>query len=108
MTGLSLLSIRRRASNLQLRSSIFIQVADMGLLIPRAPGGHGTSLSNLFFDIPRKIVKKNSQIFRVSIKNEPEMSSSSDIRSLSISGGSLLEKKSFSAVATALTGMSKE
>lgn len=36
------------------------------------------------------------------------MSSSSLIRSLSINGGSLFEKKSFKAVATAFTGMSNE
>lgn len=36
------------------------------------------------------------------------MSSSSFMRSLSMSGGNLLEKKSFKAVATAFTGMSKE
>jgi len=38
----------------------------------------------------------------------PDISSSSFMRSLSISGGSLLEKKSFKAVATAFTGISKE
>jgi len=40
--------------------------------------------------------------------NLPDISSSSLMRSLSISGGSLLEKKSFRAVATAFTGISKE
>ena len=42
------------------------------------------------------------------IPRAPEMSSNWDMRSLSISGGSLFEKKSLRAVATAFTGMSSE
>jgi hypothetical protein len=41
-------------------------------------------------------------------ENSPDISSSWLMLSLSIRGGSLLEKKSLSAVATAFTGISNE
>lgn len=79
---------------------MFMQVADIGLLIPRAPAQKN------YVDF--KLSGNEIDNFHGNYGNLPEISSSSLIRSLSINGGSLFEKKSFRAVATAFTGMSNE
>lgn len=77
---------------------MFIHVADIGLLMPRAPN----------YKNKQRSVKYSYRNMIRKFNNLPDISSSSLIRSLSINGGSLFEKKSFKAVATAFTGMSNE
>lgn len=97
---------------------MFMQVADIGLLIPRAPGTSTRYFINHCERIERvrRVVFKYGceKIWKFSPSSNrihfilPDISSSSLMRSLSMSGGSLLEKKSFRAVATAFTGISSE
>ena len=80
--------------------------------MPRAPKQKKISINNFKITKFRLTLKLlllfNIIIYIINYYYLPEMSSSSLIRSLSINGGSLFEKKSFKAVATAFTGISNE